>query len=42
MFIERINIYERIQDLTIAKDGKIIVLSDGGDIIILSALKISP
>jgi hypothetical protein len=42
MFIERINIYERIRDLTIAKDGKIIVLSDGGDIIILSALKISP
>ena len=39
MFIERINLHERLRDLNVADDGKILVLTDGGNILVLSSTK---
>lgn len=39
MFTERINLHERLRDLTVAEDGKILVLTDGGNILVLSSTK---
>jgi glucose/arabinose dehydrogenase len=39
MFIERINLQERIRDLNISDSGKIIILTDGGSILVLSSVK---
>jgi len=36
MFIERINVHERVRDMTLTKGGKILVLTDGGSLLILS------
>jgi len=36
-FVERINVQERIRDLTVTKRGEIVVLDDAGSILILSA-----
>jgi len=39
MFIERINLQERVRDLNVSEDGKILVLTDGGSILVLSSTK---
>jgi hypothetical protein len=39
MFIERINLQERVRDLNISDSGKIIILTDGGSILVLSSAK---
>ena len=36
MFIERINVHERVRDMTLTSEGKILVLTDGGSLLILS------
>jgi len=36
MFIERINVHERVRDLTLTSEGKILVLTDGGSLLMLS------
>jgi hypothetical protein len=39
MFIERINLHERVRDLNVSDSGKILVLTDGGNILVLSSTK---
>jgi glucose/arabinose dehydrogenase len=39
MFIERINLHERVRDLNVSDAGKILVLTDGGNILVLSSTK---
>ena len=39
MFIERINLQERVRDLNFSGDGKILVLTDGGSILVLSSTR---
>lgn len=39
MFIERINLNERVRDLNISDSGKILALTDGGNILVLSSTK---
>ena len=39
MFIERINLNERVRDLNVSDSGKILVMTDGGSILVLSSTK---
>lgn len=39
MFIERINLHERVRDLNVSDSGKILALTDGGNILVLSSTK---
>jgi hypothetical protein len=39
MFIERINLQERVRDLNVSDSGKILALTDGGNILVLSSTK---
>ena len=39
MFLERINIGERLRDINISDDGKILLLTDGGDVLVLTVAK---
>jgi hypothetical protein len=39
MFIERIKLQERVRDLNVSDSGKILVLTDGGNILVLSSTK---
>jgi hypothetical protein len=39
MFVERINLHERVRDLNISDTGKILIMTDGGNILVLSADK---
>jgi len=36
MFIERINVHERVRDITLTAEGKVLVLTDGGSLLLLS------
>ena len=37
VFIERINLHERVRDLNVLETGKILVLTDGGSLLVLSS-----
>lgn len=39
MFIERMNLHERVRDLNVSDSGKILALTDGGNILVLSSTK---
>lgn len=39
MYVERINLHERVRDLNISDAGKIFIMTDGGNILVLSADK---